>query len=150
MMLSDTSKAILYSLLDNYLPAPFSASAFIVLWCFFLNIYTDSSSTSAFLHLFCILRPRPPNTVLCYQAFETKCSSMFYFPTCCFTMWLSLYLSQNHFLFYEYFSLLGQPQHDLVFPWQPHGLNISQYLFSLPRITFHFFFLIINPWNVFT
>lgn len=35
-MLNDTSKFTLYSLLDNYLPVPFSENAFIVLWYFSL------------------------------------------------------------------------------------------------------------------
>lgn len=64
LMLSDTGKVPLYSPLDNYPPMPFSGNAFIVLWYFFL--YTDSSSTLAFLNQLLFFSP----ALLCYQTFK--------------------------------------------------------------------------------
>lgn len=137
-MLSDTSKVTPYSLLDNYPPVPFSANAFIVLQYFFL--YTDSSFTLAFLNLLLFfpnisLLPgiQKPNVLVCFLSQHTALE--------CDCPYTSL---KTIFFCYEYFPQLGHPQHDLVSPWQPHGLTISQYPFLLPLITFHFF-LIINP-----
>lgn len=75
-MLSDTSKVILYSLLDNYPLVPFGANVFIVLQYFFL--YTDSSFTLAFLNLLLFFPNisflpgiQKPNVLVCFLSPHT-------------------------------------------------------------------------------
>lgn len=102
LMLSDTSKVALYSLVDNYPPVPFTENAFIVLWYFFLS--TDNSPTLAFLNLLLFF----PEHFFVTRHSKTKCSSMSYFPICCFRIWLSLYLSQNHLFSLWWIFLLAR------------------------------------------
>lgn len=141
LMLSDTSKVALYSLVDNYPPVPFTENAFIVLWYFFLS--TDNSPTLAFLNLLLFF----PEHFFVTRHSKTKCSSYVLFPHMLLQNMIVFISLSKSFIFSVMNISLSQVIHSTIqcLLGNHMVLTFLSILFLLPLITFHFFFLIINP-----